>query len=220
MILVLGDSFTAGSGLKDYDPANPYSKYSWASIVEQQTGISVENRAKPGAGNAEILNQFLTYYDKDKHTAVVVLWSFLSRIYFPDPDSPNTLITGRTTSPTNSTSQLNRILEFYYKYFYSDKVCTWELNGFQLILQNKAQCPVLHDCVDVQSNVNSLDANINWIDSTSTASFNDVWVKGGKKIGSQGNHYSEETHKVWAENYVIPALKRCLNLDSVQPVKP
>lgn len=220
MILVLGDSFTAGSGLADYDPKNPYSKYSWPSLIEQQTGISVENRAQPGASNAQILNQFLTYYDQDKHTAIIVLWSFLSRIYFPDPANPDTLITGRTTTPTNSTSQLNRILEFYYKYFYSDKVSTWELNGFQLILQNKARCPVLHDCVDTQANVYSLDANINWIDTTCPTSFNNAWVKQGKKIGSQGNHYSEETHKYWVENYVIPALKRCIDLDSIQQTKP
>ena len=213
MILVLGDSFTAGSGLSDYDPNNPPSSLCWASLVEQKTGTSVDNHAKAGLSNAEIFDRFLTTYDPGKHTAVIILWSYLTRIYFPDPYNPDQLITGRPAKPTNGHGSLNKILEFYYRYFYSDKVAAFELAGFQQLVHCKAQCPVFHDCIDkTYINYADIATGINSIEQGNSCSFTSLWEKLGKKVGSQGHHYSEQTHQVWAEDYVVPRLQQVIGL--------
>lgn len=207
MILVLGDSFTAGSGLRDYDPDNPPSSLCWASVLGQHLNVEVDNYAKAGLSNGEILERFFERYDPTRHSAVIILWSYLTRIYFPDPHNPETLISGRTHKPTNGPGNLNRLLESYYKYFYSDRVAAYQLAGFQQLVQSHCECPVLHDSVDyIYRQYTHLHKHINFVDPETASSFPTVWQQLGSKVGSQGHHYSEETHEVWAKEYVAPRL--------------
>src|SRR5210317_690683 len=86
-LVVGGDSYTYGHGLKDcinyadngYGPEP--SKYAWPSLLGTKLNLPVKNLAMPGRGNDFIIKQFLSndLYETD---TIVILWSFYTREMF------------------------------------------------------------------------------------------------------------------------------------------
>ena len=74
---------TYGHGLPDcfvppcHDGPNP-SQLAWPALVANKLNLLVDNQAKPGASNLEILNKILNY-DFQKDDTVTVMWSFTDR---------------------------------------------------------------------------------------------------------------------------------------------
>ena len=86
-LVVGGDSYTYGHGLKDcinyadngYGPEP--SKYAWPSLLGTKLNLPVKNLAMPGRGNDFIIKQFLSN-DLYKTDNIVILWSFYTREMF------------------------------------------------------------------------------------------------------------------------------------------
>jgi lysophospholipase L1-like esterase len=71
-LVTFGDSITYGQYLDD-----PKSQ-SWPAILGGMLDVPVENRAVPGSGNLEILNDILNFKFKD-NDIVIIGWSFIYR---------------------------------------------------------------------------------------------------------------------------------------------
>jgi len=85
-LVVGGDSYTYGHGLKDcivdgFKPGPNPSKLGWPNKLATKLNVPVKNLAKPGHGNDFIINQFLSN-DLHKTDIVIILWSFYTREMF------------------------------------------------------------------------------------------------------------------------------------------
>ena len=74
-LLTVGDSFTYGEELADRNVAWPY-------LLGNKLGYTVDNFAKPGAGNTKILRN--TIENADRYDIIVISWSHFARIEFAD----------------------------------------------------------------------------------------------------------------------------------------
>jgi len=78
-LVAFGCSLTFGSNLDDIHPDNNTpSKLAWPQALGDLAGIPVDNQAKPGASNKEILYNILKY-DFSPTDIVVVCWTYLGR---------------------------------------------------------------------------------------------------------------------------------------------
>jgi hypothetical protein len=74
-LLTVGDSFTYGEELSNVNNA-------WPFLLGNKLGYTVDNFAKPGAGNTKILRN--TIENADRYDIIVVAWSHFARIEFAD----------------------------------------------------------------------------------------------------------------------------------------
>jgi hypothetical protein len=82
-LIAFGCSMTYGHGLPDcfvppcHDGPTP-SQFAWPALVANRLDLSIDNQARCGASNLEILNKILEY-DYQKDDTVMVMWSFTDR---------------------------------------------------------------------------------------------------------------------------------------------
>jgi hypothetical protein len=197
MILVLGDSFSYGLGLRKCEFfSDPPSPFTWC----YQLGREVDNRSTPGASNAEIAYNFIQYFDPEKYSAVIVVWSLLTRVFHPDHQTDGGLHSVLPSDPDVAT--------FYSKY-YDERVANLELAAYISLVENVSTVPVLHDFIDKDLDRTLIDrVPKTLIDPSDYNSFVAVHRSTGSTPGFYGHHFSEVTHAKWAKEYVVPALLR------------
>ena len=84
-LLAVGDSFTYGEELADRNVAWPY-------LLGNKLGYTVDNFAKPGAGNTRILRNTIEY--ADEHDLIIIAWSHFARIEVADENGVFTVWPG------------------------------------------------------------------------------------------------------------------------------
>lgn len=195
MILVLGDSYTYGSGLRGCENfGDPPSPFAWCYQLDRE----VDNRSKPGASNAEIAYKFIQFFDPKQHNSVIILWSFLTRVFHPVQFGDL-----RSVSPTDSD-----VATFYSKY-YDERIANLELAAYISLIEKISTVPVLHDFIDKDIDWTLIDrVPKTLIDPSNYNSLVAVHRSTGFKPGFYGHHFSEAAHAKWAKEYVVPALLR------------
>jgi|LauGreDrversion4_2_1035121.scaffolds.fasta_scaffold33242_2 hypothetical protein len=197
MILVLGDSHSYGHGLRRCEfSTDPPSPFAWCYQLDRE----VDNRSKPGASNAEIAYNFTQFFAPEKYSAVIVVWSFLTRVFHPDHQCGGML---RSVVPSD-----HDVATFYSKY-YDERVANLELAAYISLIEKISTVPVLHDFIDKDLDQALIDRVPKaLIDPGNYNSFLAVYRSTGFKPGFYGHHFSEAAHAKWAKEYVVPALLR------------
>ena len=195
MILILGDSNSYGVGLRECEFfTDPPSPFTWCYQLNRE----VDNRSSGGASNAEIAYSFIQYFDPAKHTAIIVLWTYLTRVLLP-----NQYGSLHSVLPTNPD-----VATFYSKY-YDERVANLELAAYISLLEQTSTVPVLHDFIDSDIDRTLIDrVPKTLIDPGNYNSFVAVHRSTGFKPGFYGHHFSETAHAKWAKEHVVPALLR------------
>lgn len=85
-LIAFGCSYTYGEGLPDCykdGQAGPYpSRLSWPTLVATKLGISMNNLALPGAGNAEILDRVLRFQFEPDDICMIMWTHFVRYAHF------------------------------------------------------------------------------------------------------------------------------------------
>ena len=81
-LLAIGDSFTQGSELKDFNMTTP-SAVSWPYLLGNQLGYDVVNRGVVGSGNIKMVRT-LVEENINKYDLVIIAWSGFDRIELAD----------------------------------------------------------------------------------------------------------------------------------------
>ena len=106
-LVACGDSFFYGSDLSD--PA-----LVWPSLVAQQLKLEYHCRARPGVGNAQILQQILSAQAEFGQRAVYLInWTWIDRFDYVNIQDD----TWHTTRPVLDDPERDAV---YYRYFHSE----------------------------------------------------------------------------------------------------
>lgn len=121
-IVVLGDSFTFGQGCSDVPLvfAGIPSSYCWASLIQKQFPVTVDNRAMPGYSNASILESLHQLLTTDIDL-VIFCASFPARIQINFTDYVSESVSPIWGSAQNNL-QIGNAVKLYYKYLYSNRI--------------------------------------------------------------------------------------------------
>lgn len=84
-LLAIGDSFTYGSELKDFNAISP-SVLAWPQLLGDQLGYAVKNRSAVGSGNVKMVRT-LVEEDINDVDLVIIAWSGFDRIELADEHS-------------------------------------------------------------------------------------------------------------------------------------
>jgi hypothetical protein len=106
-LVACGDSFLYGSDLKS-------PNHTWTAVLAEKMNLEYICLARPGVGNAQILQQILQAQAQFGHDAVYVInWTWIDRFDYVDI----THDTWHTTRPVFDDPKRD---SFYYRYFHSE----------------------------------------------------------------------------------------------------
>jgi len=106
-LVACGDSFLYGSDLARTDQT-------WPSIIAQQLELEYHCRARPGVGNAQILQQILSAQAEfGKRAVYIINWTWIDRFDYVDTQDE----TWHTTRPVLDDAERDPV---YYRYFHSE----------------------------------------------------------------------------------------------------
>jgi hypothetical protein len=102
-----GDSFLYGSDLARTDQT-------WPCVVAQKLELEYHCRARPGVGNAQILQQILSAQAEfGKRAVYIINWTWIDRFDYVDTQDE----TWHTTRPVLDDAERDPV---YYRYFHSE----------------------------------------------------------------------------------------------------
>ena len=86
MIYCIGDSFTAGDELPDYDPyaIGHKSQFAWPKLIEHYTNQKVVNLGKGGTGNTRIVKRCIDLAGQPTTDLIIIAWSNPKRFEMAD----------------------------------------------------------------------------------------------------------------------------------------
>jgi hypothetical protein len=106
-LVACGDSFLYGSDLSSPDQT-------WPCVVAQQLELEYQCRARPGVGNAQILQQILSAQAEFGQQAVYIInWTWIDRFDYVNVQDN----TWHTTRPVLDDPERDPV---YYRYFHSE----------------------------------------------------------------------------------------------------
>ena len=106
-LVACGDSFLYGSDLARTDQT-------WPCVVAQKLELEYHCRARPGVGNAQILQQILSAQAEfGKHAVYIINWTWIDRFDYVDTQDE----TWHTTRPVLDDAERDPV---YYRYFHSE----------------------------------------------------------------------------------------------------
>lgn len=106
-LVACGDSFLYGSDLARTDQT-------WPCVVAQKLELEYHCRARPGVGNAQILQQILSAQAEfGKRAVYIINWTWIDRFDYVDTQDE----TWHTTRPVLDDAERDPV---YYRYFHSE----------------------------------------------------------------------------------------------------
>lgn len=90
MIVCIGDSFTAGDELPDWqfletpDKSYPTSELAWPNLLSQKLNFPVKNLGRGACGNTRLVKKAMDLCLKENSTAIVIAWTNPERIELAD----------------------------------------------------------------------------------------------------------------------------------------
>lgn len=132
---IFGDSFSASCGL---DGTHPYAKwllsnrnisnplsYSWETLLAEDLNLKLENKAKSGCSNTEIITEVLSNINSiDKNDYIIIGWTVPTRMALPGI-SPLNFITISNYSHAKTIDDVYGPGTYYYDFYtntFPDKI--------------------------------------------------------------------------------------------------
>jgi hypothetical protein len=121
-IVVLGDSFTFGQGCSDTPPGfvGRPSAYCWASLIQKEFSVTVDNRSKPGYSNAAIVESLHQNLTPDIDL-IIFCASLPTRIQIKQNEYVSESMSPFWKSNQND-PQIDNAVRLYYKHLYGDRI--------------------------------------------------------------------------------------------------
>ena len=211
-LLVIGDSHCTGYGLKNWNPNDKYAYMpeTWCHQVAKEIGADITVDCNFAASNQEILHRYLNW-DTAQYDVCIILWGTCRRLYWKD------FTKDQFKSASLALDHPIVPLAQYFGYVYNEDLALMQLHSFVALTEKLFKGKILlHDFLRDKIDPKLIDNSLT-VDPNNFNSFTSVWESLGKPEGEQGHHYSEESHRVWAHEYVVPRIRSLLNeLDNSQ----